>query len=56
MAGLPAAARAGLVWTMCLLCVPAHRVRSVNVLAVGVGVHGGAGSIGRCGEGVLEVA
>lgn len=47
---------AGLVRLVRSLVVVARRVRSAGVLAVGVAVHGGAGSVGRRREGILEVA
>ncbi|MDN3265961.1 hypothetical protein QWJ26_40555 [Streptomyces sp. CSDS2] len=56
MAGLPAAVRSGLLRTVRLLIVLAHRVRPLGSVAVGIAVHRGAGPVGRCGEGVLEVA
>ncbi len=50
-AGLPAAVRSGLLRAVRLLGVLAHRVRPLGSVAVSW-----RGLVGRCGEGVLEVA
>ncbi len=55
VAGLPAAVRSGLLRAVRLLIVLAHRARPLGIVAVGVAVHRGAGLVGRCGEGALEV-
>jgi hypothetical protein len=38
------------------LIVLTHRLRSIGIVLFGVTVHGGAGSVGRRGEGGTEVA
>ncbi|MFJ9105664.1 hypothetical protein ACIRJM_45290 [Streptomyces sp. NPDC102405] len=56
MADLPAAVRSGLLRAVRPLVVLAHRLRSIGIVLFGVAVHGGAGPVGRRGEGVTEVA
>ncbi|MFJ9968163.1 hypothetical protein [Streptomyces avermitilis] len=58
VAGLPASVRSGLLRSVRLLVALTHRTRArrVGIVLFGVAVHGGAGSVGRRGEGGTEVA
>src|SRR3954447_25517213 len=56
VAGLPAAVRSGLLRAVRPLVVLAHRLRSIVIVLFGVAVYGGAGPVGRRGEGGTEVA